>query len=45
VLAGPLVIGAVAEATSLRTGLIMLPVLALLAAAGLGRHRHARRGG
>jgi fucose permease len=37
-LAGPLAIGAIAETTSLRTGLIVLPLLTLLAAAALNRH-------
>lgn len=42
-LAGPLAIGAIAEATSLRVGLILLPVLPLLAAAALIRHAHAHQ--
>jgi MFS family permease len=40
--AGPLVAGAVAQAADLRAGLLVLPVLALLAGAGL--HRHERHG-
>lgn len=40
-LAGPLAVGAIAEITSLRTGLIVLPLLTLLAAATLIRHVHA----
>src|SRR4051812_6655447 len=37
-LAGPLVAGAIAEAAGLRAGLLILPVLALVAAAALYRH-------
>ena len=40
---GPLIAGAVAEVTSLRAGLLVLPVMTLLAAAGLAAYRrHAR---
>jgi fucose permease len=42
-LAGPLAIGAIAETTSLRTGLILLLLLTLLAAAALLRHVHAHQ--
>jgi fucose permease len=38
-LAGPLIAGAVAQAAGLRAGLLILPVLVLLAAAGLARTR------
>ena len=38
-IAGPLVAGAVAQATSLRAGLLVLPALVLLAAGGLAAHR------
>lgn len=37
-IAGPLTAGAVAQAAGLRVGLIILPVLVLIAAAGLCRH-------
>lgn len=41
---GPLLVGALAQATNLRAGLLLLPVLTLLAATGLAVHRrHARR--
>ena len=40
-LAGPLMAGAVAQAAGLRAGLLILPILALVAAAGLFRH-HGR---
>ncbi len=41
---GPLVAGAIAQVSSLRTGLLVLPVLTLLAATGLAVHgRHAPR--
>ena len=36
---GPLLAGAIAQATSLRAGLVVLPALTLLAAAGLTVHR------
>jgi MFS family permease len=38
-LAGPLIAGAIAQVASLRAGLLVLPVLTLLAAAALYRHR------
>ena len=38
-LAGPLIAGAIAQAAGLRAGLLVLPVLTLLAAAGLYRYR------
>ncbi len=38
-IAGPLLAGAIAQATSLRAGLVVLPALTLLAAAGLAAHR------
>jgi fucose permease len=38
-LAGPLTAGAIAQAAGLRDGLIILPVLTLVAAAGLYHHR------
>jgi predicted MFS family arabinose efflux permease len=44
-LGGPLAVGAIAEYTSLRVGLVLLPVLTLLAVAALGRHVHAHRVG
>lgn len=37
-LAGPLTAGAIAQAASLRTGLLVLPALTILAAAGLAAH-------
>lgn len=40
-LAGPLVIGAISQVTSLRVGLGVLPVLALLGAAALAVHRRS----
>jgi len=41
-IAGPLLAGAIAQASSLRAGLLVLPALALLAGAGLTAHqRHA----
>ena len=40
-LAGPVAVGAIAEITSLRAGLIMLPALTLLAGVALVRHVHA----
>ena len=44
-IAGPLLAGAIAQASSLRAGLLVLPALALLAAAGLEvRRRSGRRG-
>jgi MFS family permease len=42
-LAGPLAAGAIAQATDLRTGLLVLPVLTLIAAAGLSDHRRSVR--
>ena len=41
-IAGPLVAGAIAQATSLRVGLFVLPALTLLAAGGLAAHRRGR---
>jgi MFS family permease len=38
-LGGPLVVGAIAQASSLRAGLILLPGLAVAAAAGLAAHQ------
>ena len=38
-IAGPLTAGAIAQAAGLRTGLLVLPVLALIAAAALFKHR------
>ncbi len=44
-IAGPLLAGAIAQASSLRAGLLVLPALTLLAAAGLtGHQRHASSG-
>jgi fucose permease len=43
-LAGPLAAGALAEATDLRIGLVLLPVLTLVAAAGLVSYRRISRG-
>jgi len=42
-IAGPLTAGALAQATGLRTGLIVLPVLTVIAVAGLYRHHTAGR--
>jgi MFS family permease len=42
-IAGPLLAGAIAQATSLRVGLVVLPVLTLLAAGGLAAHRRHTR--
>ena len=43
-IAGPLLAGAIAQASSLRAGLLVLPALTLLAAAGLtGHQRHANK--
>jgi fucose permease len=39
-LVGPLVVGAIAQAAGLRAGLLILPALTLLAAAGLFLHRN-----
>ncbi|MFL5830771.1 MAG: MFS transporter [Solirubrobacteraceae bacterium] len=39
-IAGPLVAGAIAQASSLRAGLLVLPALTLLAAAGLASQQH-----
>ncbi len=44
-IAGPLLAGAIAQATTLRLGLIVLPALTLLAAGGLAAHRRQQRGG
>jgi fucose permease len=41
-LVGPLVAGAIAQAAGLRAGLLVLPVLTLLAAAGLHLHQRER---
>ena len=38
-IAGPLAVGALAQASGLRTGLIVVPALTALALAGLGAHR------
>jgi fucose permease len=38
-MAGPLIAGVVAQAASLRAGLLVLPVLTLLAAGGLAAHQ------
>ena len=38
-MSGPLLAGAIAQASSLRVGLVLLPVLTLLAAAGLAGHQ------
>jgi MFS family permease len=38
-MAGPLIAGVIAQAAGLRVGLLVLPVLALLAAGGLAMHR------
>jgi fucose permease len=43
-LAGPLAAGALAEATNLRVGLVLLPVLTLVAAAGLVSYLRISRG-
>jgi fucose permease len=44
-IAGPLLAGAIAQASSLRAGLLVLPALTLLAAAGLtGHQRHTSDG-
>jgi fucose permease len=43
-LAGPLAAGALAEATDLRVGLVLLPVLTLVAAAGLVSYRRVSHG-
>jgi MFS family permease len=43
-MAGPLLAGAIAQASDLRAGLLVLPALTLLAAAGLtGHQRHTQR--
>jgi hypothetical protein len=42
-IAGPLSAGAIAQAAGLRTGLLILPILILIAAAGLYRFERARR--
>jgi fucose permease len=42
-LVGPLVAGAIAQAANLRVGLIVLPILTLIAAAGLYGHEAAQR--
>ena len=42
-LAGPLVAGAIAQAAGLRAGLLILPVLTLVAAAALHRHSLSER--
>jgi fucose permease len=42
---GPLVAGAIAQGSSLRVGLLALPVLAVLAAATVGRERSSRPSG
>jgi fucose permease len=42
-LAGPLIAGAIAQAAGLRTGLLILPVLTLVAAAALHRHSVSER--
>ena len=44
-IAGPLLAGAIAQASSLRAGLLVLPALTLLAAAGLTAHRRHTAGG
>ena len=38
-IAGPLIAGAIGQATTLRAGLLVLPAMAMLAAAGLAAHR------
>ncbi len=44
-IAGPLAAGAIAQGSSLRTGLLVLPALTLFAAAGLTSHRRRTRQG
>ena len=41
-LAGPLIAGAIAQAAGLRAGLLILPILTLVAAAGLRHHQRSR---
>jgi len=40
---GPLTVAVIAQGGGLRTGLLILPALAVLAAAALGRHSHRNR--
>jgi MFS family permease len=42
-IAGPLLAGAIGQATSLRAGLLVLPAMTVLAAAGLAAHRRHMR--